>query len=465
MKHGRQKQTLRPRGAQRVMFLMALLATLSNTASVAAESLGSALAFAYDHSGLLDQNRALLRAADEDVAIASAALQPVVTWAANVTATFPEQIPGQDLVTAAIQLDASLLLFDGGATELGIAAQKETVFATRYSLLGVEQQVLYRAIAAYFEVQRNAEFVALQQSNLRLVNQELRASKDRLEVGEATTTDVLLAESKQAAARSQVSAAEGNLARAVEEFRVSVGRKPGALSEAPSAKVTMGVQEARAFAMRNHPSIKQVQHAVTAAEMAIERARLATKPRVTANAGLRLNQDLGESGYVGLNFGGPVYQGGQLDAQVRRAVAMRDSQRAQLHIVSHNLSQGVGNAFANLEVANAARTAFARQVRALSDAFEATKEEARLGAKTRLDVLTAEQNLLNARVNLVSATVDQKLASYGILSAMGLLTAKHLDLDVQLYDPEAYYSLVKDAPTARSEQGEALDRILDALHR
>ncbi|HVG48826.1 MAG TPA: TolC family protein, partial [Rubellimicrobium sp.] len=150
-------------------------------------------------------------------------------------------------------------------------------------------------------------------------------------------------------------------------------------------------------------------------------------------------------------------------SQVRQVQAQRDSQRAGLLETARNVEQDVANAFSSLDVARASRTAFQEQTRAAQAAFEGVREEAQLGARTTLDVLNAEQDLLDARANLASAEVDEVVASYQVLASMGLLTVENLGLNVQVYDPTAYYNLVDDAPTHLSEQGRALDRVLDAI--
>lgn len=430
--------------------------------AVSAETLADALTHAYDHSGLIDQNRALLRAADEDVAQAVAATLPIVNWSVNASANEP-RTQGAELISATAQISASLTLYDSGANQLAIDSQKELVLGTRQSLRDVEQDVLQRAVEAYMNVRRTSEFVQLRQSNVRLITEELRAAEDRFEVGEVTRTDVSLAEARLASARSLMASAEGDLAQAREEFRNAVGRFPGALEPVSPAPVSRGIADAKAYAVRNHPNILEAQHAVSAAELNIMRAEAALKPTVSLNGQIGIDDDFESSAQVGVSIGGPIYQGGALSSQIRRFMATRDSARAGLHITRHNLEQGVGNAFAILEVARVSRQASEEEIRAANVAFEGVREEATLGARTTLDVLDAEQDLFNARANQISAQADEVIASYSVLSATGLLTAEHLRLPVQQYDPTAYYNLVKDAPTARSAQGQALDRVLQSI--
>lgn len=441
---------------------VAAISLVVSTAAAKAETLADALTHAYEHSGLLEQNRALLRAADEDVAIAVAATMPIINWSATASSQSP-RTPGSSLIEATAQISGELTLYDGGTNQLAIEAQKETVLGTRQSLINVEQQVLLRAVQAYMNVRRESEFVALRQSNVRLITEEFRAAQDRFDVGEVTRTDVSLAEARLAAARSLLASAQGNLARSVEEFRVAVGRAPSNPRPASPAPVSRGLTEAKAFAVRNHPSMREAQHAVTAAELNIKRAETNYSPTVTLRGQVGIDGDFNDGRSVSVTASQPIYQGGRLSAQVRQFMARRDVARAGLHITRHNIEQEVGNAFSFLEVARASRSASDEQVRAATVAFRGVREEATLGARTTLDVLNAEQELLDARANTIAAQADEVTASYALLAAMGLLTADHLRLPVQQYDPSAYYNLVKEAPTITSEQGQALDRVLRAI--
>ena len=366
-------------------------------------------------------------------------------------------------MTENIAISAQLTLYDGGANQLAVDAQKEVVLATRQSLLNVEQQVLFRAVQAYMNVRRNVEFVALRDSNVRLITQELRAAQDRFEVGEITRTDVSLAEARLAAARSLLAAAQGNLAQSVEEFRAAVGRAPNQPAPVSPAPVSRTVAEAKTYAVRNHPSILEVRHSVAAAELNIMRAQAATQPTVTLGGQIAVDGDFDDSRSFNLTASGPIYAGGRIAAQTRQLMARRDATRAGLHITRHSLEQQVGNAYANLQVARASRQASDQQTRAATVAFRGVREEAALGSRTTLDVLNAEQELLDARTNTVSAQADEVIASYSVLLSMGLLTADHLRLPVQQYDPTEYYNLVKDAPAALSAQGKSFDRVLEAI--
>jgi outer membrane protein len=431
-------------------------------APVRAETLADTLADAYRNSNLLEQNRALLRAADEDVAAAVAALRPIVNFIASASYSEPAQ---RDNLSSSIGLTAEITLFDFGANRLGVDAARESVLAARQGLLGLEQRVLLGAVSAYMDVVSANEFVRLRQANVRLIGEELRAANDRFEVGEVTRTDVSIAEARLAGARANLAAAEGDLRVAVETFRAAVGRAPGPLSGPGRAPQTApSLEEAQAIAVRTHPAIRQAQHEVTVAELNAERARLGTRGRLVGDATVGLNNDGDTNASVGLSFRQPIYQGGRLSSLYRQALASRDAARANLLETRLTVERDVGTAWANLQVAEAQIAASEEQVRAAQVAFNGVQEEAELGARTTLDVLNAEQELLDARTARIDAGARQVVAVYALLSAMGLLTVEHLGLGVPVYDPQAYYNAVRTAP-ATSVQGRRLDRVLEALGR
>ncbi|MFA8441329.1 TolC family outer membrane protein [Yoonia sp.] len=431
--------------------------------SLKADTLAEALSAAYNNSGLLEQNRALLRAADEGVAQSVAATLPIINWSVSANRTWVDTPVQTTSDSALARITGDLTLFDFGVSQLGIEAQKEVVLGTRQALRDLEQNVLYRAVQAYMNVRSAGEFMQLRQNNVRVITQEFRAAQDRFEVGEVTRTDVALAEARLAAARSLLAAAQGELAQSIEEYSVAVGRAPEGLSAVNPAPVSRDLNDAKAFAVRNHPAILEAQHSVTAAELNIMRAKAATRPSVSLNGFVSTDQDSNTSAQLGVSIGGPIYQGGAILSAFREVQANRDAARSGLHLTTLAIEQQVGNAYALLQVARASRQASDQQISAAQVAFEGVREEAALGSRTTLDVLNAEQELLDARANLIAAQSDEVIASYALLSAMGLLTADHLNLLVQQYDPSAYYNLVKDAPSALSPQGAALDRVLESI--
>lgn len=428
-----------------------------------ADTLHDALKGAYNTSGLLEQNRALLRATDENVAQAVARLRPILSWSASRSRSSSD-FTNSTTYSSSLAITASLLVYDFGQTRLGADIARENVLATRQSLLDVEQQVLLNAVQAFMNYRRAAEFVQLRNANVRLITRELRAAKDRFEVGEITRTDVALAEARLASAKAAQAAAQGDLVRAAAEYKAVVGHAPRGVGGAPAMpKVPGTISGAVNQAWANHPAMRQSQHAIRAAELAVQQAEKSYAPSLNLRGSVARDQDQNYSHNYTLELSGPIYQGGALASLTRQARARRDAERAGLHITRMGVEQNVRTSYAIRDVALASLQASQQQIAAARTAFEGIREEAALGARTTLDVLNAEQDLLDARTSRISAEIDAQVAAYTILSAMGQLTAQNLNLDVTIYDPNAYYDLAKDAPVGFSPQGRALDRVLEGI--
>lgn len=427
-----------------------------------AESLADALISAYRNSNILDQNRAVLRAADEDVAIAVSSLRPVLAFRVGGAYT---HTPFSEGLNGTISLLAEMTLFDFGRNKAAIEAKREAVLSTRQALINFEQLVLLDAVTAYVTLQQRMDTVALRQSNLRLINQELRAAKDRFEVGEITRTDVAIADSRLASSQAELAAAQGDLEVARETYKLAVGRAAGKLNRLPKMPRTANsLAEAQSIAVRTHPSIRQLQHEVAAAEAGIRLAKANMGPTLSGNVGItdasRKTQQDSFSASVTLNQ--TIYAGGRPSALFRQSMARRDAARAQLHQTTAQIVQAVGVAWSSVEVAQASIAASDRQIRSAQTAYNGVSEEAKLGSRTTLDVLNAEQELLRARTSRLSAESNYYIGVYSLLARMGLLTVDHLRLGIPTYDPEAYYNAVKGAP-ATSSQGKRLERVLKAI--
>ena len=437
-----------------------------------AESLADSMVAAYRHSALLDQNRALLRAADEDVAQAMAALRPIVQWAASHSF---QRSDGIEVVATTLELTAQMMLYDWGRSQLAIDIAKEQVLSTRESLIAVEQDVLLTAVQAFLDVRSAEQQVALNANSVELLGRERQAAQDRFDVGEITTTDVALADAQLAATRASLAAAQGQLEIAREAYKAAVGRMPGKLDPPPPLpKRPKSLDSAQLTGQKTHPAIRQAQRAVAASELGVAAAAAERRPTITGQVGLGTTRTPSRTVFgtgdpettttlsAGISARQTIYSGGRLPAVHRKAMAQRDASRSVLLNASRQVAQAVGIAWANIDVARAQISAIDEQISAAQQAYEGVREEATLGARTTLDVLDAEQNLLEARADKIVAEANLQLAHYQLLAAMGLLTVKDLKLGIPTYDPSAYYNAVREAPYT-STQGQNLDRVLRAI--
>ncbi|NKX43607.1 TolC family protein [Roseicyclus persicicus] len=449
--------------------LVAALAVVAMTAgAAAADSLRQAMADAYRNSQLLEQNRYLLRLSDEGVTQAVAQLYPTLTFIAGTNRDLIN-----DTTTSTARLVAEMVIYAGGGRTSARRGAEETVNAARQQLVALEAQVLLDAVTAYLEVWEAQQVVSVREANVRVLTQQLRAARDRFEVGEDTRTDVAQAEAQLATARSNLAAAQGTLEIAREIFNLAVGRYPNGLT-GPGGLPNLPRSEAEAgqLSRQQHPAVLALQHEVAAAEFAVQEARAATRPNITldftaTDTFQATNPFLeGESASVGLTLTQPIYRGGQLASIERQALAQVEAVRAALNRQTQLNLQAVGTAFARFQIATAQIQASDQRIRAAELAFEGVREEAALGARTTLDVLDAEQDLLEARISRIEAEADLYASAYGILSAAGLLTVGRLDLPVPEYDVEAYGAAFPGGvPRVLSPQGERLDSLLRSIGR
>jgi outer membrane protein len=435
-------------------------------AALRAETLTDALISAYNTSGLLEQNRALLRAADEDVAQAVASLRPVISYIVS-GAWADADLLVESVTSANYGLSLDWTVYDFGRNVLSIDIAKESVLALRAALIDIEQQVLLRGVAAFMEVRRAEAFVELNENNVRLLQEQLRATQDRFEVGEVTRTDVALVEARLAAGRSGLAAAQGDVARARAEYLTVTGRLPSNLQPPPPLPATaQSLAVAQQVAQTRHPAIVRVQREVTAAEIGVQLARASVYPSVIARGQIANDELANNQRSIELSLRGPIYSGGAINSAIRAAGARRDAARASLLLVTQDVVQNVANAWANVEVSTAIITASEEQVAAARLALQGAREELDVGEGTTIDVLDRENELLTAFTDLIDSQVNRYIATYALLARMGLLTVEHLNLGIPTYDPSAYYNAVRNAPLGNiSPQGQQLDNLLRAIGR
>ena len=459
--------------------------------SVGAETLTDALISAYRNSHLLEQNQAVLRAADEDLASAVGALLPVFSWEASINATgsyspqaqtdfFGNARPQQTPISTSdmLGLFATITILDFGRGQLNIELKNSLVRASQHSLVYIEQQVLQDAMSAYVNVGLQERLVAAQQKLVQIIIKDLAAEKDRFDVGEVTRTDVALAEARLATANSQLAAAQGSYDVARENYKAAIGHYPSGTSSLPAHPTTAkSLNAAREIALRTHPAILQAQEQAKASDIAVELARAQMQPNVTGQASLQQSySDRGNSdgnAFTGgqasaisenlaITLRQTIYQGGQLSSQLRKQIAQSQSAHSSLLQTVVNVDEAVGRAWSNIIVSKASIIAGDQQIVAEKAAYDGVRQEAELGSRTTLDVLDAERNLLTANTTRLQAGANLYVSEYALLSAMGLLTASHLRLGVPIFDPSAYLNAVKHAP-ATTARGAKLDRILKTL--
>lgn len=443
-----------------------------------ADTLADTLVKAYQLSPALDAARASVRALDEGVAQAGAGKRPSVGMTFDLRSTWSENRDILGAETGRIgrsrrlnaEVSATQNIYDGGRTKAAVAAANAQVSAGRAELKNAEQSLFLNAVAAYVDVRRDLQFVSLGRSNVSVLNQQVQAARDRFELGEVTRTDVSLAEARRAAAEAQLVSFRGQLDLSEEDFRAVVGVPPSNLQPPPALPaLPKSLDEAIAIAMRENPNMIASRFQEQAALHNLERARANRRFTVDAGASVGVansgnlnlfDDDESTASYtLSLTARQQLYSGGALVSAERQALQALAQQKYLLQDTARQVQRSVAGAWAGLEIARASISANRKQVQAAEVTFEGVREEARLGARTTLDVLDREQELRDAQVQLASSQRDLYVRAYELLASMGLLTLEHLNLGIESYDPNEYYEAVKNAPVI-TPRGAKLDKLL-----
>ena len=417
----------------------------------AAESLAEALARAYVNNPTLLAERAGLRAADEGVAQANTAWKPSVAASGSLTRSNSEGSSSSNSTPLSMALTVSQALYRGGRILGGIDLAETQVLVARAGLVGTEQQVLSSVVDAYMNVLRDQALVQLNRSSELVLRNELEATRDRFQLGDATRTDIAQAQARLAAAGAGRIQAEGALQSSVAGYLRVLGTAPTAMA-APEPLVGLPdtLEEAVAVALDRNPTIVAAALGLQAADLSVKTANGALLPTVSMSARTSRSSDWsawGAESYgssIGLSVSVPLYQSGAEYSAIREAKQSSSQARIGIELARRTVETQVTQAWYQLATARAGILSRSEQVRASQVAVEGVRQEEAVGSRTRLDVLNAEQELLNARVSLVTARRDEVVASYGLVSAMGLLNAADLGLPVSAFDPEAHYRVVQN---------------------
>jgi outer membrane protein len=437
---------------------------ISASASVSApRTLAEALAATYANQPALQAERAKLRATDENVPTALAGWRPTVVVAGSTgygdgvsrafSPTFGSTLNTQtDRLVGTAQATVTQNLYTGGRTQANVNKAKNQVYAERATLLSQEQTSLTNAVQAYVGVIQSKQLLALQINNEQVLAKQLQATNDRFRVGEITRTDVAQAEAALEGARATRETAEGNLATARSTFVQIIGYYPpeDLVEPQPLNLPVKGEGDASQLASINNPNVITALFNESAAKDTVDAAFGALLPQVSLQGQAFQQNNQGSrstnvNGYQVLaQVSVPLYQGGSEYAAVRQARQSQQQAQRLIDDARRTAVQNAVNAWDTLVAAKASADSTRAQIRANEVALEGVEREAIVGSRTTLDVLNAQQALLNSRVTLVQNLAQVITASYGVAAAIGRLTARDLHLPVPLYDETAYYNAVKD---------------------
>jgi outer membrane protein len=483
------KATSRLRGGAIVACLFA--AAVFCAPSAGAETLVEALANAYLINPALNAERARLRATDEQVAVAKSGLRPNVSasgdtsfkhYESDVAGSPAQQTQTCDATTAAMEpafcaslaaaaaaqsapqqndfsthphgyaVTLSQPIFEGFQNLNAIRQAKATVQAARESLRAVEQNTLLNAVTAYVDVVRDLAVVSLRESNVNVLTEQLRQTKDRFNVGEVTRTDVAQAEARRSDAVTQLYAAQANLKASRAVYEQVIGHPPSNLVHPPSiiSLLPTTLEDSMTLGDGENPNILAAVYQEEASLYNLNQILGELLPSVdlTARYEQRFDEDpfLKEQqtttvmGRVNV----PLYQGGGVAARVRQAKEVNHQLKKEVEDTRLRIHADVISSWGQLQATASEIRSAQDSLQANGIALEGVKEEEKVGQRTTLDVLNAQLEYLGSQIQLVTAKRDRVVAEYALYASVGRLDAQSLNLSVPYYDPLEHYDIVKN---------------------
>ncbi|MGJ4996253.1 TolC family outer membrane protein [Bradyrhizobium sp. HKCCYLR20261] len=424
-----------------------------------ADTIEAALVRAYQNNPQLNASRAQVRAVDESVPQALSGYRPKVnlTATAGIQYTDLQAAPGTTAVNGvqrprSVGLTVNQNLYNGNQTGNGVRKAEASVSAQREALRVLEQQVLLQAATIYMDYLRDAAIVEVQRSNTRVLEQTLKQTRDRFNVGEVTRTDVAQSEAQLAAGRTQQLTAEAQLTATRSNFRRIIGNDPQNL--APGAPVDRylppSLQQSVETALTENPSVTSAMYGIDVQYLDTKIKEGALLPTVNVQAQAQQGYEASLQSYKGFSASAiasltvPIYNGGAEYSLIRQSKESLAQQRLVLEQTRDQARSDVVSAWGKLLAGKAQVQSAQAQVAASEIALNGVREEAKAGQRTTLDVLNAQQALVNARNSLVNAQHDRVVASYSVLQTVGRLSPQVLNLPTSTYDPSVHYQQVRD---------------------
>lgn len=444
-----------------------LLAALAGPTPALADTIEAALVRAYQNNPQLNAQRAQVRSTDENVPQALSGYRPKVAVTGSVgyqytdtnttsggspTAIVRTEIHGANAPRSA-GVTATQNLYNGNQTANRTRAAESQVSGAREALRVLEQTVLLQAATVYMDYLRDSATLEVQRSNVRVLEQTLKQTRDRFNVGEVTRTDVAQSEAQLAAGNTQALTAESNLTTTRSNFRRIIGNEPANLAPgSPVDRFLPGtLPSAVSLSLIENPNVTASMYGIDVNYLQVKINEGALLP--TINFQVAATQSYEQTMTVFRSFGAsavasinaPIYQGGAEYALIRQSKENLAQQRLNLETTRDQARATVVTAWGQLQAGKAQVQSAQAQVTASEIALNGVREEAKAGQRTTLDVLNAQQALVNARVALVTAQHDRVVASYSVLNAVGRLAPQVLGLNTTVYDPSVHYEQVRDS--------------------
>ena len=441
------------------IFVVVLTSTML-THLAQAETLNQVLSYSYENNLTLTAQRTCQKITDEEVAKAKSGYRPHVLAEGSIGRSHDElEYQGvstgpktkYDQNPTSVQLSLSQPIFSGFSTYNSVKAAKNQVRAGRHSLLNDEQNVLLTTVSVYMNVIRDKAVLALQKNQESVLKKHLESYRKRFKAGELTRTDVAQSEARATGATANRIGAEGDLKRSEALFYSVVGVNPVNLEDVENLVLPLPatLEEAMDLAMQNNPQILAAHYAERAAKDIVNAQKGVLLPSINVGAAagrVEENTSVDRNDYWRLtaNMSVPLYQAGVEYANIRQAKLTENKYKILWNKTIQDVHAEVVSAWENYSASKAQTESIKAQIKASKMALDGVIREAKVGSRTVLDVLDAEQEHLDNQVTLLRVHHDEIVAAFALMSAVGRMNPENLGLNVTPYDPTIYYESVKN---------------------
>ncbi len=407
------------------------------------DSFRKALEFTYMNNPDLVMARKSLDSTNELLVQARSNLYPSASLSTSTQRSYSSNNNDFDTVTdtSTIRIAGEYILYSGGRITSNINASKEEIRVARFNLRSQEQQVLLSSIKVYLDVIRDRKLTEISENNLKVIGEQVDATRNRFALGSATRTDLAEREAAFAAAKAEHSAREGALSASEEIYETQIGLAPGQMLSEPDtvSRIPSSLDIAIEIGLTENPLILGSMAKLIQSREKYKQLRASRGINITVSGALQ-NSDSsvakGNSGNIGISASIPIFSGGNLVSKQRQGALSLESSQIQLRKQRRIVEQNIEISWNNLEVSKSTVKARVLQVEASGLAYDGIRKEFDLGARSNLEISVSEQNLLKARSDLASAQRDVKYAAYSLLASMGKLDILSLNLNVEPFDPE-----------------------------
>lgn len=339
-----------------------------------------------------------------------------------------------------LTLTATQNLFNGFRDEVGLNAANSGVLEQKMALENTRQELTFLGLNQYLEILRNVRLIKIAQTTEKTIRTQLELEDERVQRGSGIAVDVLQAKSRLQVAKEQRVAFEGRLQEALARYNQLFGHMPDiARLEDIRPKESLipenldsAVEQARQF----HPALRQVRFQTDIAREGRRIAKAEYYPTVDLVGAIDYQDNISTTRGIQRNQSLLVrarwefFSGFRTRARLEVASRVLASRKDTYNFASRRIEEDVRVAWDQLMTGRRRVDLLQNAVNLAIEVFNAKKRLRESGKETALNVLDAEREVSDARIKLITADYDARIASYLLTRRTGMLTPEVLGVEV-----------------------------------